>query len=210
MPPPDPDESGLVASLRAGSPAAYETLLRDHGPRMLAAALRIMGNDEDARDALQDALLSAVKALRKEGGFAADSRLSTWLHRIVVNACLMRLRTRRRRPEEPIDPLLPAFDESGHRKDPGPAWNPAPESGIEREGLRRACRDAIEKLPDSYREVLVLRDIEGLDTEATAQALDMTPAAVKTRLHRARQALRSLLEPLMTGNHPPSRAEDRP
>ncbi len=194
-PPPPPDESGLIAALRGHDPAAYETLIREHGGRMLSVAARMMGNDEDARDAVQDAFMSAVRGI---GGFDGKSRLSTWLHRIVVNACLMRLRTRRRKPEEPIEPFLPRFDGTGHREDPGLAWNPAPESGIEREGLLRALRGAVERLPESYREVLVLRDIEGLSTEEAARVLDMEPGAVKTRLHRARQALRELLRPAMT------------
>jgi RNA polymerase sigma-70 factor (ECF subfamily) len=194
--PSSPDESALIAALRGRDPGAYERLLRDHGGRLLAVAARIMGNEHDAQDALQDGFLSAVRGI---AGFDGKSKLSTWLHRIVVNACLMRLRARKRRPEESIEPLLPRFDNTGHRQEPGLAWNPAPESGIEREGLLRACRGAMAKLPDGYREVLVLRDVEGLNTEEAALVLEMTPGAVKTRLHRARQALRALLGPYMTG-----------
>ncbi len=170
---------------------------------MLATALRIMGREDEARDAVQDAMLSVVKAI---GRFDGKSKLSTWLHRIVVNACLMRLRARRRRPEASLDGLLPRFDRTGHREDPGPAWTPITESGIERDRVRRMVREAIGRLPDGYREVLVLRDLEGLDTAETAAALDMTPGAVKTRLHRARQALRTLLEPHMTAEQQPGGA----
>jgi len=183
-------ESSLLDALRAGQQAGYERLVREHGGRMLSTALRIMGREEDARDAVQDALLSVFKSI---GGFDGNSKLSTWLHRIVVNACLMRLRARGRRPEVSIENLLPRFDRWGHRDNPGPAWNPSPEAGIECDRLRLAVREAIDLLPDGYREVLVLRDLEEVDTEATAQALGLTPGAVKTRLHRARQALRALL-----------------
>ena len=166
------DESTLIAALCSRDAAACEQLLRDHGGQLLGAAIRIMGNEEDARDAVQNGLVSALKNIAR---FDGKSRLSTWLHRIVINACLMRLRSRRRRPEVLIDDLLPRFDSSGHREAPGPAWNPDPAAGIERERLVRACRDAIAQLPDGYREVLVLRDIESLDTDATAAALGLTP-----------------------------------
>lgn len=185
------DDAALLARLRAGDDAAYEHVVRSYGPRLLAVARRMMNNEAEAQDALQDGLLSAFRSIHR---FAGDALLSTWLHRIVVNACLMRLRTRRRRPESSFDAPLPAFSDDGHRINPGPAWHPPKESGIERDELRRAVRAAIDRLPENYRIVLVLRDIEGLNTEAAAEALGMTPNAVKTRLHRARQALRELLE----------------
>ena len=98
----EPDEVALLAGLRAGEDDAYETLLRSHSGRMLAVARRFMASEDDARDAVQEAFVSAFKAM---DNFEGDSRLSTWLHRIVVNACLMKLRTRRRKPEGSIDEL---------------------------------------------------------------------------------------------------------
>jgi RNA polymerase sigma-70 factor (ECF subfamily) len=198
-----PDDAGLAARLRAGDDGAWDVVLAEYGPRLLAVARRMMATEDDAQEALQDAFLSAYKAI---GRFDGASLLSTWLHRIVVNACLMKLRARRRRPETSIEALLPAYLDDGHRRDPGPAWNQPPESGIEASELRAMVRTAIDGLPEAYRVVLVLRDLEGLDTEETARVLELTPNAVKTRLHRARQALRTVLEPRMTD---PARKDGR-
>jgi RNA polymerase sigma-70 factor (ECF subfamily) len=184
-------EDELVARLRAGDDAAFESLVRQYGGRMLAVAKRFLKNESDARDAVQDAFLAAFRSI---GSFAGGAQLSTWLHRIVVNAALMKLRTRRRKPEEPIDDLLPRFAEDGHHQDGVPGWAAAADVLVEREEVRLHVRRAIEQLPDSYRTVLLLRDIEQRGTDETAALLGMTPQAVKTRLHRARQALRTLIE----------------
>jgi RNA polymerase sigma-70 factor (ECF subfamily) len=144
---------------------------------------------------VQDAFFCAFRSLGKfEGGCA----LSTWLHRIVVNAALVKLRTRRRRPEESIEPLLPRFLEDGHHVARPSEWMPA-DLLLERRETRELVRAAIDRLPESYRTILLLRDIEEMDTEETARALDITPTAAKVRLHRARQALRTLLDPEMRG-----------
>jgi RNA polymerase sigma-70 factor (ECF subfamily) len=190
------DESGLLASLRAGDDSAFETLVRGHGTRLLAVARRFLRSEEDARDAVQDAFLSAFRSL---DSFEGTSRLATWLHRIVVNVCLMRLRTRRRKPEAAIEDLLPHFVEDGHRANPGPAWEEPADVLIERREVRALVRAAIDRLPDGYRVVLVLRDIEELDTAETARLLELSENAVKIRLHRARQALRELLDPELSG-----------
>jgi RNA polymerase sigma-70 factor (ECF subfamily) len=181
-PQPAHEEQALLARLRAGEDAAFAELLRVHGGRLLAVARRLLRSEDDARDALQDALLQAFRGIdRFEGG----ARLSTWLHRIVINASLMKLRTRSRKPEQPIDDLLPKFYADGHRIDPGPPWRtPGPDP---------------HRLPEIHRSVLLLRDIEELSTEETAQLLDVKVDTVKVRLHRARQALRALLAPHLTG-----------
>lgn len=187
-----PDEADLVARLRAGESRAYQEVLSAYSGRMLAVARRLLRNEDDARDALQDAFLSAFKSIdRFEGG----SRLSTWLHRIQVNACLMKLRTRRRKPEESIEDLLPRFQADGHAEEPSVLWKESAERALERHETRDLVRRAIEKLPDSYRTILLLRDIEDVSTEQTADHLGISPNAVKIRLHRARQALRTLLDP---------------
>lgn len=192
-------QAAVLDGLRSGSAAAFEQLVREHGGRMLAAARRILADENDARDAVQDAFLSAHRAL---GEFAGQSRLSTWLHRIVVNAALMTLRRRQRRAERRIDDLLPRFLDDGHQAEPAAPW---PEHGadlLQREETRALVRRAIDQLPEAYRTVLVLRDIEELSTEETARVLDVTVAVVKTRLHRARQALRTLLDPHFQGAAP--------
>jgi RNA polymerase sigma-70 factor (ECF subfamily) len=106
-----PDEIDLVERLRSGDDAAYEFIVREYGGRLFTVARRLMGNDADAQDALQDGLLSAFRSIDR---FKGDSKLSTWLHRVVVNAALMRLRSQKRRRERTIDDLLPVFNERGH------------------------------------------------------------------------------------------------
>jgi RNA polymerase sigma-70 factor (ECF subfamily) len=189
------DEQSLVARLRAGEDAAFAELLRAHGGRLLAVARRMLRSEEDARDALQDAFLQAFRGIdRFEGG----ARLSTWLHRIVINTCLMKLRSRARKPEESIEALLPRFYADGHRVDPGPPWRTEAPDPAESRELRALVRESIDALPEIYRSVLLLRDIEELSTEETAQLLDIKVDTVKVRLHRARQALRSLIAPRFT------------
>jgi RNA polymerase sigma-70 factor (ECF subfamily) len=180
----------LLERLRSGDPQAFEVLVREHGGRMLAAARRLVRTDEDARDVLQEAFLAAFRAIET---FSGAARLSTWLHRIVVNAALMKLRSRSRRREESIDDLLPRFDEEGHWDEPSHRETSAAASFEHRE-MREMVRKAIDRLSANYRSVLLLRDIEELDTEEAASLLGITPNAVKTRLHRARQALRTLLQ----------------
>jgi RNA polymerase sigma-70 factor (ECF subfamily) len=186
------DAIPLIDRLRAGDERAYEELVRDLSPRMLAAARRLLGSEAEAEDAVQEAFLSAFKNLDR---FKEGSQVGTWIHRILINAALMRLRSRNRRHEASIEDLLPRFDNAGHAENPAQPWNLQGLNSIQADETKRVVRDAIESLPDAYRTVLLLRDIEGLDTEATAEALSITPNAVKTRLHRARQALRTLLDP---------------
>jgi len=185
------DEATLVAALKAREPDAFETLVRLHAPRLLAVSRRMLDNEEDARDAVQDAFVSAFRSIDR---FQAQSKLSTWLHRIVVNMALMRLRTRRRKPEESLDPLLPVFTEDGHHVQEFSAWDEPADRLAEREETRRLVRDAVLGLPEQYRDVIVLRDIQELDTNEAARELGITPNAVKIRLHRARQALRTKLD----------------
>ena len=186
-----PDEALLLAALRAGDPAAYESLVCTHGGRMLAVARRMLRCEEESRDAVQDAFLQAFRALPR---FAGQSCLGTWLHRIVVNASLMRLRSRRSKPEESIEPLLPTFLEDGHKAIPAVGWPEPCDRLLERREVRRMVRESIDRLPDTYRTVLLLRDIEEMSTAEVAEALAITENAVKIRLHRARQALRELVD----------------
>lgn len=186
------DDSELLTRLRAGDDTAYEELVRTSSPRLLAVARRIVGNDEEARDVIQDAFLNAFRSLKN---FHGDARLSTWLHRIVVNSALMKLRTRKRKPEESIEPLLPAFMADGHYAEKFSSWGERADQALSRTETQELVRQRIDELPESFRTVLLLRDIEGLDTEETARVLDTTPNAIKIRLHRARAALRTLLAP---------------
>ena len=183
----------LLAALRAGDPEAEEALVRSETPRLLRLARRILKDEEEARDAVQDAFLQAFRSLPT---FHGAAKLSTWLYRIGMNAALMRLRSRRRHPEAFIEDLLPRFLDDGHHAVNARPWPGVDDLLGERE-LLELVRDRVDQLPEMYRTVLLLRDVEQLDTEETAQALGVTCNVVKVRLHRARQALRALLEPAL-------------
>ena len=191
---PGPDASAdaaLLARLRAGDDAAFAELVRAAGPRLLATLRRMLRREEDAQDALQETFLAAWRHLDR---FEEQSLLSTWLHRIAVNVALMRLRSLRRRPEASIDELLPRFEDDGHRVLEPPAPARALEEELDEAARRAAVRRCVDRLPEPHRTVLVLRDLEELGTEEAARALGISPDAAKMRLHRARQALRTLLE----------------
>ena len=183
------DESALAESMRAGDAGAFETLVRRETPRLLSVARRILSNEDEAREAVQQGFIAAYRARDQ---FHGESKLSTWLHRIIVNKSLDVLRARQRRPEDAIEDLLPRFSENGHHQERFATW-PDLESAIDRDRQSGVVRNAIASLPESFRLVLLLRDIEELSTEETATALGITPNAVKLRLHRARLALRTLL-----------------
>src|SRR5262249_16212255 len=155
--------------------------IRQHGGHALAVARRLLRHEEEARDAVQDAFLQLFRSLDR---FRGECKLSTWLHRIVVNAALMKIRSRRPGPEGSIEELLPQFVEDGHWAYPVADWREPAESALERREMRTIVRECIDRLPANYRTVLMLRDIEELDTEETASALGISPNAVKIRLHR--------------------------
>ncbi|TMA59702.1 MAG: sigma-70 family RNA polymerase sigma factor [Deltaproteobacteria bacterium] len=181
----------LLERLRRGDDQAFAGLVRQHAGRMLATARRLLRSEDEAEDAVQEAFLSAARAI---AGFAGGSKVSTWLHRIVINAALMKLRSRKRRAEEPIEDLLPRFDADGHRIGGTATWETPSDVLLERRETRAMVRRCIDRLPERYRTVLLLRDIEELDTQEAADLLGTTANTVKIRLHRARQALRTLLE----------------
>ena len=191
-----PSEALFLARLQRGDDDACTELVRAHTGRLLAVARRMLRNEEDAKDAVQQAFLSAFRALPN---FNGQSQLSTWLHRIVVNASLMKLRTRARRPEESIEDLLPRFLDDGHHSEAWSDLGSSVDNLLERKETRARVRAAIDRLPETYRTVLLLRDIEELDTASTAGMLGVTTNAVKIKLHRARQALARLLETEFSG-----------
>ncbi|MGQ9850556.1 MAG: RNA polymerase sigma factor [Aggregatilineaceae bacterium] len=181
-------DADLVARLQAGDQAAYAQLVEEHAGKIYRLALRLMGNQADAEDVLQETFLSAFKSIDR---FEARSSLSTWLYRIASNAALMRLR--RKEPEQV------SVDEPLERDDgeliPRQLFDFCclPEEDLLRDEARAELNRAIEELPPSLRSVFVLRDIEGLSTEETAEALDLSVSAVKSRLMRARLKLRERL-----------------
>jgi RNA polymerase sigma-70 factor (ECF subfamily) len=189
------DDADLIARLRARDEQAYELLVRNYGPRMMTVARRFLPQEHDAADAVQDAFIAAFKAVHC---FEGHAQLWTWLYRIVVNACLMKIRSSGRCRAISIEECLPTFDETGHHTRHPRQFNEDAHDVACRKELREKVRQCIDMLPEAYRTVLLLRDIEQKDTEETAELLGCTTANVKTRLHRARQALRTLLESSLT------------
>jgi len=192
LPTPAPRNEALVARLREGEEAAFEELVRTYTARLLAVARRIVGSHEEAKDVVQETFLAAFKSLDR---FRGEANLGTWLSRIAVNQCLMKLRSRRRKPEQSIEDLLPTFLPDGHQVRESALWEVSIDTQVERNEVFALVRQAIDRLPANYRTVLLLRDIEELSTEEVARMLSVTSNTIKVRLHRARQALRTLLEP---------------
>lgn len=178
---------------------AFETAVRAYLPRMLTTATRILRDPGEAGDAVQDACLQAHRNLDQ---FEGRSDIGTWLHRIAVNAALARLRKRKSLREEGLDEHLPEYDQYGVLLG-DPNWREVtPESLLMRAETRQIVRETIDQLPESYRIVLILRDIEELDTAEAAEALDCSSGSIKTRLHRARLALKKLLHPILREDRP--------
>lgn len=190
----DVDEADLLERLRAGEESAYEDLVRSVGPRLLAVARRIVRNDDDAREVVQETFAQAFQKLHS---FEGRSKLSTWLHRIAVNFALMRVRKRGRdalsRDETLVDSLQPNFDEWGCRVGSPLPVVPDPErNAIAREELLHVA-EALDALPDAYRALLIMSDVEGLSGQEIAEIEGTTANTAKVRVHRARSALRALV-----------------
>ncbi len=182
------DETELIARLKEGDQAAFAQLVDEHASKVYRLALRMMGSEADAEDVLQETFLSAFKSIDR---FEERASLSTWLYRIASNAALMRLR--RKEPEQV------SVDEPVERDDgelvPRQLFDFCclPEGDLLRDEAREEMARAVKELSPTLRSVFVLRDIEGLSTEETAIALDLSISAVKSRLMRARLKLRERL-----------------
>jgi RNA polymerase sigma-70 factor (ECF subfamily) len=177
-------ESGL-------SSTDFEAFVYQYAERLLRVARGVLRSEDDAADAVQDGLASAFAARHK---FSFQSTVYTWLYRIVVNACLMKIRTRSRRKTLSLDAIRSQSDDLAQGRSYELATYGGAAHDLERDETLALVRACIDSLPDDYRTILVMRDIEELDTDQTAARLNMSKSAVKTRLHRARRALRGLLE----------------
>lgn len=186
------DEAALLTALRAKDARAYGDLIRTHGPRVRATALRLLRNDADANDVVQETFLAAFRSVDR---FEGKAQIGTWLHRIAVNAALMRIRSRERHPEANIHDLLPKFTDGGQHEVHQHPFTELPDQVALREEACALVRECIDELPDNYRNALLLKDIEELDYPEVARALGLTLNATRIRIHRARQALRCLLAP---------------
>lgn len=196
-------DEDLVARLRAGDEAAFEEAVRRHAPRLIALALRLLRDRDEAHEAVQEGFVSAFRSLED---FEGRALLGTWLYQIVLRASLMRLRRRRRRREQSIEGMTPAVLEEGRAGRPAGAWHVTALESMERDERSAHVRRCIDGLPEAQRTVLMLRDIEEMDTREVARLLGCSANAVKVRLHRARHALRGLLEPWLAA---PERDRDR-
>jgi RNA polymerase sigma-70 factor, ECF subfamily len=170
----EPDDRRLIADHLAGDPNAFTTLVRRHRDRLWAVALRTTGDPEDAADALQDALISA---LRGAAGYRGDAAVTTWLHRVVINACLDRIRRRQARPSIPLD-----GHEVQNRHDDHAATV-----------IRVDIRAALARLPEPQRVALILVDLEDMTIAEAAQVLEVPEGTVKSRCSRARTSMAAML-----------------
>jgi RNA polymerase sigma-70 factor (ECF subfamily) len=169
-----------------------EQVVRDYEPRIFRLARRLVGNDADAEDVTQDVLLQLVKKLDT---FRGEAAFPTWLYRVTVNAALAHLRKRKVREGHHVrDPLESLLDHSGRARPVRPWPETAEQHAIGKE-TRRLIEHAIDEIPEGYREVLVLSDVEGLPNNEIAELLGQSLPAVKSRLHRARLMLRNSLAP---------------
>jgi RNA polymerase sigma-70 factor (ECF subfamily) len=173
-------------------PPTPEVLFRDHSPRIYNLARRMLGNDADAEDVTQEVLL---QVLRKLHTFRGDSAFPTWLHRVTVNAALAHRRKQAHRDEHRVAEPVDGFHEDGHHSVPIRKWSVRPEEAALDRETHQLIEKAIAKLPESYRDVYVLADVEGLSNAEIAQMLPLSVAAVKSRLHRARLLMRDALAP---------------
>src|ERR1044072_7432413 len=182
------DEMTLVRAAKAGDISAFEKLVHRYDRNVFRIAQHITQNREDAEDVVEDAFLKAYQNL---GQFQEQSKFYTWLVRIAVNEALMRLR--RRRPERMVslDEDIKTEEDSMPREVAD--WAPNPEQLYGQGELKEILSKTIQGLPPSFRTVFVLRDVEGLSTEETAEALELSVPAVKSRLLRARLQLRERL-----------------
>lgn len=190
--PPDPmfaPETALLALARLKDEAAVRELIRRHNQRLFRAARAVVRSDAEAEDVVQ---ASYVKAFTHLDSFRGEARFATWLTRIAINEAMERLR--RQRANVTLDRLDAGLDTAKVIAFPALPQPADPEIEVSRTEVRLLLERAIDDLPDPFRSVFVLRDIEGLDIEETAEQLGIRPETVKTRLHRARRHLRATLE----------------
>ncbi len=188
------DDKVLLEALREGNPEAVEALFDRYHGKIYNLAMSIVKNESDAEEAVQDVFLTVVQ---KAHTFKGNSALYSWIYRICVNTCLMRLRGKRRHETVSIEDFMPVFTEDGMHASLIDDWSKEVErKALDRE-LGEVIRKSTENLSEKYRVVFVLSDVEGLSNEETAKILGLSVPAVKSRLHRARLYLREQLSNYM-------------
>jgi RNA polymerase sigma-70 factor (ECF subfamily) len=189
----DRSDDELVSLARNKDYAAFEELLNRYQDKVFRLAFRFVRNESEAKEILQETFLSIW---RKLDTFKGDSQFSSWLYRIAANAALMRLRAQRRHPEISTEELPSGFLDQyqyGALPAQGENWARRPDEQLQSDELRRHLQEATDALPEIYRTIFLIRDVEGLSTEETAELLGISVPTVKTRLHRARMALREAI-----------------
>lgn len=180
----------LVGRLQAGDRSVFREIVRRHQDKVYRLTLRLTRNEARAQDAMQDAFLQVFRKIHQ---FQEQSAFSTWLYRIAINAALMRIRSERKHTEISLDDASPRYNEAGEISELVEDWSASLEEQVSNRQLAMFAAEAVDHLPEAYRSVFVLRELEEFSTEEVAQMLDLTVPTVKTRLHRARLALRKAL-----------------
>jgi len=185
----------LVERARAKDEAAFEELVGRYEDKLYRLAMRFVRNETDAQEILQEAFLSAWRNLP---AFEGRAQFGSWMYRVTVNAALMLLRSRNRHPEVTVDDVEPtalndAVSESGQMMRGSADWSQRADEQLQSQEMRKHIQTSVDNLPDGLRTVFLLRDLEELSTEETAEMLGLSVPAVKTRLHRARLALREAI-----------------
>jgi RNA polymerase sigma-70 factor (ECF subfamily) len=186
----DFSDQALIEKVRTGDYQAFEALVNRYEGKVYRLSMRMLRNQEDAEDALQETFLQVYRGLKS---FEGRSTFSTWLFRLATNVCLMKIRHRETEPAKllPLEEYIPQHEEAGHPQIQD--WPDKPEDLLLNKESQEKMLEALEKLPADHRAVFVLRDIEGFSNSEAGEALGISVAAVKSRLHRARLALRGML-----------------
>ena len=193
---PELTDEQLLEAVKRDDPGAFDAFVDRYGRRLMAFGVRMCGHHEDAEDVFQETLLKAFQGLKD---LREPKAVRTWLYRVAANACRMKRRKEKPSREISLDDLKPSGWEDAMTPEI-PDWSDLPDDATERAKLRDALEEEISQLPPDYRLVLLLRDVEGLSTQETADALQVRVPAVKMRLHRARMVLRSQLEAFQVAN----------
>src|SRR6202158_1842300 len=195
------NEAGLIARIVAGEKELFHELIRPYERMVYLTLFSVVKNETEAEDGAQETVISAYRHL---ASFRGDAKFSTWLTTMAINEGRKRLRKAKGAAEESIEEEVEV-----HEGDYSPApltdWREIPLEALERKELREALRVAVAELPDIYRQVFTLRDLEELNVEETAQALGITTGTVKVRLHRARMLLQKRLVPFLKTTAPARR-----
>jgi RNA polymerase sigma-70 factor, ECF subfamily len=193
-------EAELIARILGGEKELFHELIRPYERMVYLTVLSVVKNEADAEDGAQEAMLNAYRHLNS---FRAEAKFSTWLTTIAINEGRKRLRKAKSAAEDSLEQKVEE-KEGDYTPAPLTDWREIPLEALERKELREALRQAVVTLPDIYRQVFTLRDLEELNTEETAEALGLSPGVVKVRLHRARILLQKQLVPFLK-TPPPAR-----